>query len=316
MSSTRLQHVVSVALLGFSIAIPGIAVGALPHGDDELDRRIDDATARVDRVHPSRVSSGWSLSSANGAHGTGAPSASLGGRRSKGWSFGFTPVFWAPAMDGSLTIDDRTIDIDSSITDGLETTFENFEFATMGRFEANHCKWSLILDFFYVGIGNETDVDVGATQVDVEWEQDTLILEGLVGYRIAELPLGCGRGCFQPSLAIDALAGARFYYMSGDIELQPGPDVSGSESWIDPVVGARAVFSVTPSLMFTFHGDIGGFGVGSDLSWRLGAALRWKIAQCVSLDAGWAVIDTDYEDGSFAYDVTLSGPFLGATFRF
>jgi hypothetical protein len=36
----------------------------------------------------------------------------------------------------------------------------------------------------------------------------------------------------------------------------------------------------------------------------------------VSLDAGWAILDVDYENGDFGYDVRQSGPYLAVTFRF
>jgi hypothetical protein len=36
----------------------------------------------------------------------------------------------------------------------------------------------------------------------------------------------------------------------------------------------------------------------------------------VSLGVGWAILDVDYENGGFAYDVNQSGPYLAATFRF
>jgi hypothetical protein len=167
-----------------------------------------------------------------------------------------------------------------------------------------------------VGLGNDDDRTIAQVPVEIEWDQDTLILEGLVGYRIVDFTLGCRGRCFQPSVALDALAGARLYYVGADLDLDPGPSFDGSECWIDPVVGARARVSITRNLSAQFFADVGGFGVGSDLSWRLGAGVDYRVARCASLIAGWTVIDTDYENGSFAYDIRMSGPYLGASFRF
>jgi hypothetical protein len=104
--------------------------------------------------------------------------------------------------------------------------------------------------------------------------------------------------------------------MSAEVDLDPGPDEDGRQTWVDPIVGFRALFHVTPRLTFNLLANIGGFGLGSYLSWELIGGLSYDVGNCVSLIAGWAILDVDYENGSFGYDVTMSGPYLGATFRF
>jgi hypothetical protein len=207
------------------------------------------------------------------------------------------------------------VDVDLSIGENLENTFKNFDFAAMLRFEASRCRWTIIGNLIYIGVGNDDTIGAAAP-IDVDWDTTTLIAEGLVGYRFAQWSLGCGSACFKPTASLDALAGFRLYHLSADIDLSPGPDGSGDQTWVDPVVGLRALFHVTPSLTFNVMGNVGGFGIGSDLSWELIAGLSWQVGRCVSIDAGWAVLDIDYENGSFGYDVNMSGPYLGATFRF
>jgi hypothetical protein len=82
------------------------------------------------------------------------------------------------------------------------------------------------------------------------------------------------------------------------------------------VVGLRAIFRLTPDLSVGVLANVGGFGIGSDLSWQLVGGIDWSVGRCVSLNAGWMVLDLDYEDGDFRYDVRMSGPYLGVTFRF
>jgi len=63
------------------------------------------------------------------------------------------------------------------------------------------------------------------------------------------------------------------------------------------------------------RGDLGGFGVGSDLSWQVLALLDWQPWKHASLVAGIRGLGVDYENGSgldrFAYDATTWGPLLG-----
>jgi hypothetical protein len=66
--------------------------------------------------------------------------------------------------------------------------------------------------------------------------------------------------------------------------------------------------------------DIGGFGVGSDLTWSALAALDWSLSESFGLVFGYRALDTDYSDGSgenrFAFDMLVSGPLLGLRYNF
>jgi opacity protein-like surface antigen len=65
--------------------------------------------------------------------------------------------------------------------------------------------------------------------------------------------------------------------------------------------------------------DIGGFGVGSNLTWQWLAGLGYRfelLGRKSFLRAGWRMLDIDYTDGGFKWDVTYSGPILGMTVRF
>jgi hypothetical protein len=277
---------------------------------DELDRRIDDASVKVRADRP------WKAPESPCGNPIQCASYRPYCGRSN-WRASVTPFFWAPAMHGSTTIRGQQIDVDSSISETLEGVFDNFNFAGMVQFEVGWCRWSVLVDLMYVHLGNEEQIGgVVLPAADLEWDYEELTTQAMLGYRFARLPLGCGNKCFRPSVTFDALAGFRYYYYEGSIDIDPGPFVRDTQSWADPVVGVRMLFNVAPSVTFNVVADIGGFGVGSDLSWRLVAGINWNVNRCFALNAGWAILDVDYENGSFAYDVQQSGPYLGATFRF
>ena len=68
------------------------------------------------------------------------------------------------------------------------------------------------------------------------------------------------------------------------------------------------------------RGNVGGFGVSSELTWNLVDTLQYHRSGIVSLGVGERALDIDYEHGSstnqFKFDVLMSGPLLGLVFHF
>ena len=44
--------------------------------------------------------------------------------------------------------------------------------------------------------------------------------------------------------------------------------------------------------------------------------IQYQVADYLTLDAGYRYLAVDYDDGGFLFDVALSGPIIGASFRF
>ena len=111
-------------------------------------------------------------------------------------------------------------------------------------------------------------------------------------------------------------------YTSFAPEVLVGPlYVDESKSWVDPLVGLRWVWPFAENWALILYGDIGGFGVGSDLTWQGIFRIDWQPWENVALTAGYRALYQDYEDGTrgtrdyFAMDATYHGPLLGIEFR-
>lgn len=175
--------------------------------------------------------------------------------------------------------------------------------------------------------------------VEAEAKLTQAIAELAGGRRVFERPIGdagSGRRFF-----IDLFAGARYWYMkteldvdikatAGGLTLSAGPfarstgsrsrsrtfHLEESKEWVDPFVGFRTGFDITEKLSTWLRGDVGGFGVGSDFSWKAGAGLDYSFTPNLSAFAGYRAIGVDYEDGDFELDLIMGGPVIGFAYEF
>jgi len=238
------------------------------------------------------------------------------------WRFEVTPYFWAPGLDGDLTVAGETVSLDLSFGDILDD-FDVFGFST--RVVARKGKWGIIFDFALVSLeSNEVTLQT-PTPVTAGIEVDILDTQVIMGvsYRAVETVFA-GKPLF-----IEPMAGGRYHYFKEEIDLNvdvpgvggPGTTLGGSNDWVEPLVGMLMGLSLTEKTTFILRGDIGGFGIGSasDLTWNVLAGFDYRFSQH-SLKLGYLIQYVDYETGSgkdnFGEDATYSGPIVGYTFQF
>lgn len=92
--------------------------------------------------------------------------------------------------------------------------------------------------------------------------------------------------------------------------------LSGSKSWVDPIVGFRARYNFTDHLYAAAKADIGGFGIGSDLTWQLFGAVGYQFNQHWSSELGYKYLSVDYSNNGFVYDMAMGGVFIGLKYTF
>ena len=101
-----------------------------------------------------------------------------------------------------------------------------------------------------------------------------------------------------------------------DRGLLPGTTVSKSTSFADPIVGLRVGVNVTDTLSLSVLGDVGGFGVSSDVTWQAFGGLAYRFAQHWSFRAGYRALDVDIEKPDIKLDAVMHGPVFGLGIRF
>jgi len=214
------------------------------------------------------------------------------------WEYLVAPYLWTSALEGTVT----NLGVPAEVGLSFSDTVDILEGGALVHFEASNNRWTVLADAIYLAVSQDIDLAAGAVDVD------QAIAEATVGYRFAE--------------NFDGLFGVR--YTSVDTELRFGAPinmtVASDQDWLDPLIGARWRPVLSERWSAYLRGDLGGFGVGSDLSWQLRAGALLEASKRISVSFGYRLLDYDYEDGvgasQFAYDVRLSGLEVGLGIHF
>lgn len=124
---------------------------------------------------------------------------------------------------------------------------------------------------------------------------------------------------FQASEAttIDLLGGARVWSLDGKVDVPlAGVALGRREEFVDPVAAVRFNSRIAPALSLIAYGDVGGFGVGSDLTWQGVATLNYRAARNFTLSAGYRHLWLDRQSNGASFEGSMSGPLVGATLAF
>ena len=204
-------------------------------------------------------------------------------------------------MDGTVGIRSREADFDVS----AKNLVESLDFGFMTNFEARKARWSFGVDFFYADLGKDVTVEnVSVAARNPRLDMSMTLVEGDVGYRVAN--------------SLDVLAGIRRLSTSAGLLTDRGTVAEADGGFTDPIVGARFHRYLSEKFWVNVRGDVGGFGVGSDFSWFLGATGGYRLSKLLSLDFGYRIWDFDYEsdDDLKRLDLALGGFGGGLTFHF
>lgn len=74
--------------------------------------------------------------------------------------------------------------------------------------------------------------------------------------------------------------------------------------------------SLSNKLSLYLRGDVGGFGIESELAVNADAVLRYQLGKTFSCEFGYRYLRVDFEDNSLVHDVSLDGLLFGSGIRF
>lgn len=220
------------------------------------------------------------------------------------WKHELSPYLWGSAMEGTTGVRSVEADVDLSFSDILD----NLEMGFMGVYRGTRDRFSVTVDTIYMDLGATERARGGTYRADIDMEQWALAVAA--GYKVAE--------------RFELQGGLRYIDLSADVAVT-GPlgntqRAGTDESWVDPYVGALYTVPLSETWSLNLYGDVGGFGIGSDLAWQGLINLRWQLSERVGAMAAYRHLAMDYESGRgsnrFLFDMSFSGPALGIVFTF
>ena len=235
------------------------------------------------------------------------------------WAYDAMIYLWGSGIDATTQTGG---DIDMSFNDILD----DLDMAFMGSFGAHKGKWSLLADAIYMDIsqsggGSETipilggAVDVTRT-VDTDITMKSWITTIGAGYNLVD----------NEKATLDLVGGARYLWIDVGIKLDLSIKGSGgmlntsrkqkvSESdhvW-DGIVGVKGQISLGDKWYLPYCADVG--AGSSETTWQamagVGYNFKWGDVLLV-----YRYLDYDFDSDFILDDLSMSGPALGARFRF
>ena len=166
--------------------------------------------------------------------------------------------------------------MDPSFSDLLK----DLDFGAMLLAEARYDRWGLLLDGFYLKLSKDAE-----TPGPLFSSVDATSQMGMIGPSLAY------RAVLTDRFTLDVLGGARIWFVDTELDfkpgLLPGVKVDQSKSWVDRIIGLRLGVELADRFFFRALGDVGGFGVGSDLRSRCALGLGGRRAGRASSAPGW-----------------------------
>ena len=217
-----------------------------------------------------------------------------------GWKNSFVIYLLGPTIEGKVGAGplDRDLDIDpGDVFDALDGAF-------LATFGAEKDNWGVLFDLIYMDLSSDVTGDRGLLTGEIGLKQT--IFGANAAYRLND--------------NVQVLFGGRYVDLSSKITLGQLSPIRVGESWFDPTIGLRLAGPISERWSYGVLGDIGGFGIGSELTWQLSGSLSVQMTEHSLFTFGYRYIDIDYEDGqgldAFKFDAAEHGPALGVRFEF
>jgi hypothetical protein len=254
------------------------------------------------------------------------------------WRLTFTPYVWATSFTGDVSGAGMTAPVNVNFLDVFHAA--DSVGSLQGVIRARKGRFGFFMDGSLIyAEENNLRGSVAGVNLEADISLQMGVLEAGTSILAHQRRIG-GLETPDPAddrrLYIDLLGGVRGTWLETELDIKGSKTVllpngkpvgqierefsgSADKSWIDPFVGVGIAAELPRSIVLRSRADVGGFGVGSDLSWQASVAVGWRFnffqADGV-LFTGYRALHQDYRDGGFGIDQTTHGPMVGLLIRF
>ena len=226
-----------------------------------------------------------------------------------GWQFAAGLYLWGVSIDGK-TQSDIEVGVD------FDDVLDNLKMAYMSAFEARKGKWSLLADVIYLNLEgeNNSNVTIPPTRIVVSTNADmdlkAWVIQFAGGYNL--LTKGGSK--------LDLVAGVRYLDLQMDLALSSQAiqaryrTLSASNNVWDGFVGVKGNIGLSKRWYLPYYLDI---GTGeSDNTWQAIGGIGFRAAKWVDVTLVYRHLAWDFDSDQVIGDLSVSGPIIGAIFRF
>ena len=221
------------------------------------------------------------------------------------WHFAVSPYLWFPGVHGTATgPNGRGLFFRASPGDLLS----HFRFGLMGAAEASRKRFVTTGDVLWIRLGDDKAIPfpgLGATSASMKATE--FFLTPKIGVRVID----------QEKFKITALTGLRYWHLGESLNFNPsllGLNFSGSQDFVDPLVGGRIDAAITEKIVVTVLGDVGGWGTGSELEYQWAGLLGYRVNARWTLQGGYRYLYVDKRSSrGVIFNATTAGVVFGIT---
>lgn len=238
------------------------------------------------------------------------------------WKFGAMLYGYFPDISGKSNVPVGS----GSVTIDFSDIFDQLQFGFLGAFEARKGRWGVFTDLMYLDVGNSASnsrsFEVGRRKIpgnvtaNVDVNMTTWVWTTAASYALIA----------EPGVAMDLFAGARMLKVKADLDWQLSGNVGQyassqragssdlSETVWDGIVGAkgRFAFGGDGKWFIPYYVDV---GTGqTKLSWQAAGGVGYSYGWG-EVVAGWRYLDYTNNSGEPIASLAVSGPMIGAQFR-
>lgn len=226
---------------------------------------------------------------------------------------------WGAGLYGHIDTDEGKVSNNVAFSDLIE----NLNLALMGRARLDSGKLSLVGDVEYLDLESERErrtIRLGPeggihVPASAKAEMKSWVAELSGGYELFDLD----EVALSPSTEL--YLGVRYWSMSPDVDVDVGTlefDMDETLDWFDGIVGMRWFFELSPTVLFTVQGDVGGFGIGSasEFAWSQMTSLSWAFSERWQLHLAYKFMEFRHEGGGADLKEQFRGPVIATSVRF
>jgi opacity protein-like surface antigen len=206
------------------------------------------------------------------------------------WKAEIRPIqLWVPHLSTRITLPDLP-----NRPNGTAST-SSIDGAYSGGFRVEKNKWSLDTNFLFV------DLTADNPKPKLQADTNIKLLQFMAGREVL------------PGLSLEG--GVRGMSMELAATLLENPEVSGKVTLWDPLIGLSYRKPLGKKWRLHLHGDGGGFGAGSEVTYSGNATLDWRFARHFGLSFGYNFLHFEttntFTRRNVTTEPTIHGPVIG-----